>query len=165
MLIHPGQHRKGFSLPEILTVMAIIGILSALAIPAYNGITTGAQNVEAGDFAESLNRSVLRFNQANWDLPVAASHAATTDEFLVLRSLQYKWPASSLKPGSPYFSPKYNPVASSDSTKHRIRWTGRTFELLKPGTTGTGLLKTFTGTDQGGADYVFPGGYKPAGML
>lgn len=165
MATHQGQHRKGFSLPEILTVVAIIGVLSAMAIPVYNGITRRVEDAEAADFVESLNRAVLRFGQSNWDLPVAANHSATTDEFTVLRSLQYKWPASSLKPGSPYFTPKYNPVASSSSSTHRIRWNGRTFEVLKPGTAGSGLLKTFTGADQTSADYVFPQGYKPAGML
>ena len=165
MKSYSGRQKNGFSLPEILTVVAVIGVLSAISIPAYNGITGRAEEVEAGDFVESLNRAVLRFGQSNWDLPTAADHSATTDEFIVLRSLQYKWPASSLKPGSPYFTPKYNPLTSSDSTKHRIRWNGRTFELLKPGTTGSGLLKTFTGADQTNADYVFPQGYKPAGML
>ena len=156
---------KAFTLPEILTVMGIVGVLTAIAIPAYSGLTGKVQDVEATDFVESLNRAVLSFGQGNWDIPTVANNAATTDEFLVLRSIQYKWPAISLKPGSPYFSPKYNPAASSSSTVHRIRWNGRTFDLIKPGTTGSGLLKTFTGVDYTAADCVFPANYKPAGML
>jgi len=156
--------QSGFSLPEILTVLAIIGVIAAIAIPAYSGLTGKAESVEATDFVESLNRASFRFSQANWDLPVAANNAATTDEFLVLRSLQYAWPRSALKPGSPYFGQNYNPTASSDTTRHRIRWNGRTFDLLRPGTTGSGFLKPFTGADFTAANHAFPNGYKPAGM-
>ena len=159
------QPARGFTLPEILTVIAIMGVLAAVAIPAYSGLTGRAQDVEATDFVETLNRATLRFSQANWDIVVAADNATTTDEFLVLRSLQYAWPKSALKPGSPYFSAKYNPATSSDSTKHRIRWNGRTFDLLRPGTTGTGFLKPFTGLDFTAASFTHPNNYKPVGML
>lgn len=165
MIILPAsQQRRAFSLPEILMVMAVIGVLTAMAIPAYTGITSKAQDAEAGDFVESLNRAVLRYSQANWDMPTAADNSATTDEFVVLRSLQYAWPKSALKPGSPYFPATYNPSASTDSSQYRVRWNGRTFELLKPATSGSGLLKTFSGADYTAASYVFPSGYMPAGM-
>ena len=158
--------KRGFTLPEILTVIAIIGVLAAVAIPAYTGVTSKVQDVEAGDFVESLNRAVLRFGQANWDMPTPADNSATADEATVLLSLQYKWSGKQagreLRLGSPYFTQKYKPATSSTSTTHRIRWNGRTFEWLKPGTSGSGLLKTFDGKDQ--KDCVFPGGFLPAGM-
>lgn len=155
---------RGFSMVELLMVIGVIGVLAGIAIAAYSGITEAAKRTEAVDFAESLNRAVLRFNQANWDLPTAADPSASTDEYTVIRSLQYKWPIRSLKPGSPYFAKNYNPEASSDSNEFRLRWNGRNFEVLGPGTAGTGLLKTFTGADYTAADYAFPNGYQPAGM-
>lgn len=165
MTASPGHQPRGFTLPEILTVIGIIGVLAAISIPAYTGINSKAQDVEAGDFVESLNRAVLRFNQANWDIPVAADNAVTTDETTVLLSLQFKWAAKQagreLRLGSPYFTQKYKPDTSSSGSTHRIRWNGRGFELLKPGTSGSGLLKTFDGKDQ--KDCVFPDGFLPAG--
>ena len=80
----------------------------------------------------------------------------------MLRSLQWKFPASQLKIGSPYFDPKYNPVASSSTNEFRIRWNGVTFEMIEPGQAGTGL-KFGGGSDFSTTPYSFPTGYKPEG--
>ncbi len=151
-----------FSLVEMLVVISVISIITAIAIPAVTGINGTVKNTEAKDFAESLNKAVRSYSQACWEIGTAANDTATTDEFLVLRSIQYKWPVDQLKPGSPYFSPRYNPSASSDAGLHRLRWNGKAFEVLEPGTTGTGFLKPFSGADFS-SDYVFPNGYAPVG--
>lgn len=157
--------RRAFSLTEILVVVAVIGVLTAIAIPVYSNVTESAKNVQADDFAETLNKSVRNYAQAAWEIPTAGDNSATTDEFIVIRSLQYKWPATSMKPGSPFFSQLYNPTASSSSTQYRIRWNGKIFESLRPGTSGTGLLVPFDRSDYATTPYSFPDGYQPAGAL
>lgn len=41
------MNSKGFSLLEIMVVIAIVGVLGALAIPLYSGYTNRAKRVEA----------------------------------------------------------------------------------------------------------------------
>jgi prepilin-type N-terminal cleavage/methylation domain-containing protein len=161
--LRSGPLAAAFTLAEILVTVAIIGLISAVAIPIYSNIQKGSEESVAADHVEALNRAVASFTQACWKLPTAPDPSSTADEFAVVRSLQYKFPANSRKPGSPFFDQRYNPATSSSSGELRIRWNGRTFELLKAGTSGTGLKFTAGGGDYGTAPFGFPTDYKPQG--
>ena len=52
------QVQKGFTLIELMIVVAIIGILAAVAIPAYQDYTTRAKVSEILGFASSMKTSV-----------------------------------------------------------------------------------------------------------
>lgn len=51
--------QKGFTLIELMIVVAIIGILAAIAIPAYQNYTAKAQAAEAVNLLAGLKTSVM----------------------------------------------------------------------------------------------------------
>jgi len=156
--------RAAFSVVELVVTVAMIGLLAAISIPIYSNARDSAERALADDHVEALNRAVTAFSQNCWKLPTAADASSTTDELAVVRSLQYQFPAASLKPGSPYFNQQYDPQASSNAAYLRIRWNGKSFERLDFGQAGTGL-RFNSGTDYKRTPYAFPSGYKPEGAL
>jgi type IV pilus assembly protein PilA len=72
--------QKGFTLIELMIVVAIIGILAAIAIPAYQNYTIRAQVTEGLSLADNYQTAVAEFYQNNGTFPagVSAAGSATT---------------------------------------------------------------------------------------
>ena len=66
--------QKGFTLIELMIVVAIIGILAAIAIPAYQDYTVRAQVTEGLNLASDMKASVAETfaNTGSWPLNNAA---------------------------------------------------------------------------------------------
>jgi type IV pilus assembly protein PilA len=66
--------QKGFTLIELMIVVAIIGILAAVAIPAYGDYTARAQAAEAFTLMDGLKTPMTEIFLAdgNWQLPDSA---------------------------------------------------------------------------------------------
>ena len=65
--------QKGFTLIELMIVVAIIGILAAVALPAYQDYTVRAKVSELMLAASSARTCITEVAQANGTLPVAAA--------------------------------------------------------------------------------------------
>jgi type II secretory pathway pseudopilin PulG len=158
-----GRVRKasGFSLPEIIAIIGIIGVLASAAVVSVPRILGSSKSTVARNSVETLNSGLHRFNQSNYELIVTAVSGSADDELAVLRTLQYRDPNLPAI-GSPYVRNDWNPAPSGSASDYRIVWAGTIFQLLEPGTAGTGLKVIFDGTDFG-TPYAFPAGYTMAG--
>jgi type IV pilus assembly protein PilA len=62
--------QKGFTLIELMIVVAIIGILAAIAIPAYQDYTIRSQVTEGLNLAAAVNTPVAEYYAQNGTWPI-----------------------------------------------------------------------------------------------
>ncbi|HFC4221511.1 TPA: pilin [Neisseria gonorrhoeae] len=74
--------QKGFTLIELMIVIAIVGILAAVALPAYQDYTARAQVSEAILLAEGQKSAVTEYylNNGEWPADNASAGVANPTE-------------------------------------------------------------------------------------
>ncbi|MRH77953.1 prepilin-type N-terminal cleavage/methylation domain-containing protein [Spiribacter sp. C176] len=72
---HTPRTQRGFTLIELMIVVAIVGILASIAIPAYSDYTVRAKVTEAVAAAGAIKTSVADYYYANGELPISNSAA------------------------------------------------------------------------------------------
>jgi type IV pilus assembly protein PilA len=69
--------QKGFTLIELMIVIAIIGILAAIAIPAYQNYTIRSQVTEGISLAAGWKTAVSEYYAQNGSFPTSSTTAST----------------------------------------------------------------------------------------
>ena len=80
--------QQGFTLIELMIVVAIIGILAAIAIPAYQDYTIRAKVSEVVGLSSSVKTSLYEDFASDGDMP-AATDSVVTDSDAVLEASNF----------------------------------------------------------------------------
>jgi len=155
---------SAFSLVEVLATVAVIGIVSAIAIPSVGRVVEGSRHGVAENIIQPLNKATRQFGHSQWDMRSTAVPSSGGDELLILRTLQWRDTRANieLNPPGPFMKTDWNPTTSTGVDDYRAEWTGSSWRLLEPGATGAGLKIIFDGSDLG-TPYVHDPAFAPVG--
>lgn len=122
-------HNNGFTLIELMIVVAIIGILAAIAIPAYQDYVKRSYVSEGLQFGDNVKTSLSEFfaSSGNWPSTNASAglpSTITSINGLAVRSVQINGSVIRITYNTRVSSGSYiDIVGTSDPTRGSILWT------------------------------------------
>ena len=83
--------QKGFTLIELMIVIAIIGILAAIAIPAYQNYTIRSQVTEGLSLADGYKTSISEYYAQHGSFPLGAAQTPAVGQIAITGASQGKY--------------------------------------------------------------------------
>ncbi len=115
--------QKGFTLIELMIVIAIIGILAAIAIPAYQNYTIRAQVTEGSSLIGGLETA---FDECYADHGTAAAPCDTNPNLGVNNTISGTYVSSVAFTSPGQITVTYGPNANSNIQNKTVIWTAYT---------------------------------------
>ena len=86
------KNKKGFTLVELVVVIAILGILAGIAIPRFMDATATAKGSKIVADMRTIDSAIMMYNAQKGSLPANVTAAAAGDTQLTGANLLASWP-------------------------------------------------------------------------
>jgi len=138
------KDKKGFTLIELMIVVAIVGILAAIAIPAYIDYTVRAKVTEVSVAADALAQALSEYHASRGEFPDDTGAYATVNAFAAVSTSYATWTYHYTDDDHAYFEANFanlNPISGNtlnlqvtfvDGQGYSKVWGGNVAEKFKP---------------------------------